>query len=708
MKSPELLPVPARYAFARDREAWEGVRTALEPDADGWLTLAPLPGPADGDDVDLPAPYDLGASGIAAGPCGFVFVADTAHDRIVIVDRHCGGKRSWLAAEAPRGLAASDTALAIAESGKARVRTLAFPALDVHAVLQVTSAGALQMPVGVAFDRAGRQYVLDGTLARIFRVDAYGAPDAAYDAALQSQPLLTDPRFLAIDGDDRLLVSDRAAKAVLVFDADGTLSHQLPAPSSTGWTPGAIACAGPRAYVHDTFTGVIHVFTSQPALPAPPAPPAPYVYWCAVPGWRGPVTALAVDANGNLLIKPGLDDAFVVFVANAGHAVAGTMEWGPLDAGKELEWFRAAVDAQLPSRTRATLEVAQLDPPAPPPVASDWIAAPSLDTLLAPLVPAVPPPSRRWLWLRVTLTTNDPRVTPRLRQLRAETPGEDYLDYLPAVYRRTDVDGQLARLLALIKTEQSAVDERVDDMPRVASTSFARTSALPWLAEWVAFELPVLANTAERRALIAGALARHERRGTGRSIRQFVELHTGIRPAIVEAYTTRALWMLGESSRLGFDTALPPANPDGIVVPDSSVTTDEPPRCEPPPIGSAVVGESGPLPRDRFGEPLFSETAHRFHVFVPAHRTRDAALVGEIRRIVEREKPAHTQYCLCVVPPQVSVGFQSQVGVDMIVGRGAPDFRLDDSRLSRAAIGPAGGEGLIGMNTSVGQTTLLT
>ena len=225
----------------------------------------------------------------------------------------------------------------------------------------------------------------------------------------------------------------------------------------------------------------------------------------------------------------------------------------------------------------------------------------------------------------------------------------------------------------------------------------------------MAFDLPVAAPDTERRSLIARAAALHERRGTPASIAAMVELHTGIRPRIIEAFAQSRIWMLGESSRLGFDTALPGSDPDGLVVADSQVNAGPPRTCCPPVIGHAVVGESGPLPADRFGEPLFLDSAHRFDVLVPAHRVRDRALLDLVRRIVEREKPAHTQYCLCVVESQVSVGFQSQVGIDTIVGAGPAAFRLGGTPLDLSALGGSASAGAsrIGVNASVGETTTL-
>jgi len=693
MEIPEPLPPLARYALARDREQWDGTITALEGDVDGNLTLARVPGPADGTAIDLPGPYTSPASGIAAGPCGVVFVADTAHDRIVIVDRRCK-TRAWMTGfRAPRGLALRvDDVLAVADSGNARVQHLALPALEWSAAIVFASAGPLQSPAGVAFDSNGREYVLDSALKRVLRFTASGAPDAGYDTTLKSQAALSDPLFLAVGSDDHLLVSDTVANAVVVFDAAGVLLHTLPNPDGLAWAPGAIATFGARIFVHDRTSGVIHVFADE--------------HTCIgdVAGWRGPVSALAVDGDGALLIKNGLDDQFFVFSAAVGYVASGTIEIGPLDAGIELEWMRAAAVCDRPLRTDVVLEVAQLDPPSPPPGPGDWIAAASVDTLLAPVVPAPPPPSRRWLWLRATLRTNDARVTPTLRQLRAETPGEDYLDSLPAVYRRSDVDGQLSRLLALLKSGQSSVDEAVDEMPQHAAPAFAAASTLSSLAEWVAFDLPAAAGSAERRALIADAVHLQERRGTPASIRQLIELQTGIRPSIVEAFEYRALWILGESSRLGFDTALPASHPDGFVLPDSVTAERVAPACCRS-IGQAVVGESGPLERDAFGGPLFIDTAHRFEVTVPAYRARDAALVDAVRWVVDREKPAHTQYCLRLYESQFLVGVQAVIGVDTIVGGAEHAMRLEAGRLDGALLGPVGQqEPRVGVNVSVGST----
>ena len=98
-------------------------------------------------------------------------------------------------------------------------------------------------------------------------------------------------------------------------------------------------------------------------------------------------------------------------------------------------------------------------------------------------------------------------------------------------------------------------------------------------------------------------------------------------------------------------------------------------------VGQTVVGESGPLAPSDFGAPLFSETAHLFTVLAPAAALRAPGSRQRLTEIVEAERPAHTDFHLCLVTARMRVGFQARVGVDAIVA-GPPDpLSLGGSRL---------------------------
>ena len=717
------------HALLRDRRDWRGslhgLAIAYDSVGNGDLVLARAPAPADGRPIAIatPLPYLREASGLACGPCDAVFVADTARDRVLFIDGLCGaqvalppGSGGASSApgrfDAPRGLACAADALLVADSGNARVQRLAFPQLEAHLAWD-----AWNTPVGVAVDAHGRALVIDSATVTLQRVLAHGTADAGFNAAVAASGRLARPLFVAVDRDSRVLVADTQHDAVIVFEAHGAFAAELPGPS--GWQPGALACFGARVYVADAATGTIRIFEAG-------AGSAPQAIG-EVPGWRGPVTALAVAADGALLVKPGLDAVFHRFAAEAAFLPEGTLTAGPFDAGEDRGWERAFVDAVLPPGCAVDAEVVLTMTALPAPAPADWLALPSADALLA----LVDPPERRFVWLRLTLRSTDPSATPRVRQAQVATAAEDYLDHLPQTYRYNDggAYGFLSRWLRLMRSEFARIETLIDDMPRVADARFEPLDSLGWLAQWFGLELPQIASDDERRALIARAVGLMARRGTRHSISEFVALHTGIEPVIVEAFADRRIWVLGANSRLDFDTRLPELDPLGMVVPDDALTQGCCPASSPPadaqpcspcpvagavteapapivPIGRAIVGESGPLASYQIGLPLFAQEAYRFCVVVDAYRAADPQTLHEIARIVDREKPAHTDYRIELIAPEMRVGFQALLGIDTIVGGDPPPLRLDGARLSMTANLPPSDGARLGETVLDGALTL--
>lgn len=681
-----------RHFLLRDRRAWHGTLSGLAIDRDGALILAPVPAPIDGKPISLATslPTARDVSGIAAGPNGAVFVSDSAKHRVLFVDGACSAQ-AWLSSgiagsapgqfNSPRGLALSAEALLIADQGNARVQHLALPALEAHLAWSLWS-----QPVGVAVDGKGRVIVVDAASNRVERCDEHGALDGAFNSALIGATVLAQPRWIAVGSDDQLIVSDIGANQVFIFDVDGALLGQLAGPA--GWLPGALTADGERIYVADAASARILAFGADGTLIG------------ELPDWSGPVTALALRTSGELLIKPALDATFFELKAQGAHVAQGRLEAGPLDAGVDADWERAWCEASAPSGTQCSVEFAHQASDAPAPAI--WHTADTHDALLS-LGAATSAGARRYLWLRITLSTSNSAHTPQLMQARAATASENYLDYLPLTYRRNDVmadgsEGFLSRYLKLWRGEFSIVEEALDMMPRTSDPRHTDGSDLAWLADWFALELPQIRTDDEQRALIARAVQLFARRGTPGSIAEFVELHTGIRPIIIEAFEGRNVWVLGVSSRLDFDTQLPPLDPLGWVVPDPAAAEDccevtAPAAetgcggCADAPadaaktltattIGRIVVGEGGPLARHQIGMPLFVEEAYRFCVLVDAYRICSASMLDEIHRIVEREKPAHTDYRLQLIAPDFSVGMQARLGIDAIVGGELPAWRL--------------------------------
>lgn len=793
-----------RYAVLRDGQRWEEVRlSGLEAEPDGVLRLARVPGTRPGEELDLPGPYASDPSGVAVGSCGDLFVADTVRHRVIwrdgicgtrmVLPSHRGASNALGHFDEPRALLLGAAGLYVADSGNARIQIFRLPTLEPRAVW----TGGLDSPTGLAADGAGRVYVLDRGLKTVLRFSAWGQRDDTFNAAVATQLVGASPKFVAVDFDGTLYLSDDAAGTLLRFDKHGGKLPDLPllgAPA--GFAPGALAAHAQRLYVADAASGGIWIFDIAAGH-----------FIGAVAGYRGPVTAMTFDSHGNLYVKPGLDETVHLLAANLGCVHLGELVSGPLDAGDASGWVRAFAEAEQPARTSVALRTFVAENPASAPAASDWSDPLSPDVLLPRFLVSSfnEPQPRRYLWLRVRLSSEEGRATPRLLQVQAETPGEEFIDSLPAIYRQKDHReiraqkepqdiGFLRRWLTLFHGELTGLETKLEEMPRRFNAATAPADGLAWLASWFAFEPPRGLSISALRELLPRVPALHRRRGTRFGVREFVELYTGVRPLLVESFRERRIWLLGESSLLGWDTALAPLAPHGMVVPDrtsprgccwlltagdlgnltklvkkpedspdpmtkflwarfteetqkvlrKSSTPEEQKRvllrelnsliegesifeakrfaavqlsaetaalnaqnprgddlirlnrrlledafpleiarsrCPPDwhsresagslVVGAAVVGESGPLAAEDFGEPLFGETAHHFSVWIPGGEMRDAARRRALARILDAEKPAHTDYDLCIVEPRMRVGLQSSIGVDSYVA-GAP------------------------------------
>lgn len=717
---------PTQHLLLRDRQRWLGQRRGLAVDADGVLSLARLPGPADGRalTVATPMPQPREVSGIALGPCDAVWVADTAHNRVWFEDGLCGDRVALPVSAcagaalppglpghfaSPRGLAFNGEALWVADSGHGRVQGLAVPDLAPYLAWPVGT-----QPTSLACDAQGRVVTVDGTTGAVRRFGPHGEPDPTFDALLAAalavlgpapNGLPAMPHQVAVvkeadapgeahapgAGQGALWISDRHFNTVWVWPPTGGPLQAVPGPA--GWLPGALAVQGSRAYVADASDGSIHVFEGGQWL-------------CRLPLWSGPVSAMAVSPAGDLFIKPGLDERYIRFAADLSVVPLGELWAGPFDAGEARAWERAwvelAADAPAPAgstspmpaqppATRVELQVALQAAALPAPTAAAYQTVPTGDALLAPWATGS---GARFVWLRLCLVSESSWATPRVAQVRAATPSENWLDHLPQTFGLSDqptaaspnpVEGLLSRWLKLVRGEFTHIDGLIDDMPRWNDPAFTPHSVLPWLASWLALELPRVAADAERRALIAQAWQLHARGGTPASMAAWVERHTGIRPAIVEAFAQRRAFVLNAGCRLDFDTQLPALDPLGMVVPDDEMATAGDTPCAvgnaTEPMGRAVVGESGPLTLEQLGQPLYAEAAWRFCVVVDAHRAASPGVLDELRRIVDREKPAHTDWRLELVQPDMRVGFQARLGIDTIVGGHPPPRWLAGGQL---------------------------
>jgi hypothetical protein len=96
-----------------------------------------------------------------------------------------------------------------------------------------------------------------------------------------------------------------------------------------------------------------------------------------------------------------------------------------------------------------------------------------------------------------------------------------------------------------------------------------------------------------------------------------------------------------------------------------------------------VVGVSATLDQSHltaaapsFGGALFEDVAHRFCVHIYCAELTTPGVLDAARAVLDREKPAHTEYHLCVIEPRMRVGAQARIGVDAVVSQGPPAMQL--------------------------------
>lgn len=731
-------------------------RDGLEIDTTGALVLGRLPSLTDASSgLVAPVPGLTGPAGIGIDPCGGdIYVADPGNHRIVRIDP-CDGAMTPLgcthgpgadlgALNEPRGVIVGPRrALYVADSGNARIQVYDIATGQRIGVWGQQSLfddpapsdepGRFNAPWDLAVDAAGMIYVADpGLLAadgtwskgRVQRFNADGDIDATFGAVVASSPSAPgSPVSIAIvrypDGsrldnigdNERLLVLDQQPARLLVFRPDG----QLDAEATLFWSrvagtaaaPVALAAGGGQLFVSDA-SGRLLVFDRQGQLTGTQRGDAA-------------LAGLAVDCQGRLVARPGAGGAVQRGLGLPSRTVCGTALLGPFidpidREGGATIWQRLNLALDVPDGTYVrlfTLTSRRFDgvagnlPPAPMNCAGmiaagivpedthydaaldRWRAVSRDATDFLALNVSAP-----FLWVWVALE-GDGTATPTVRQLTVTFDEPGWMELLPALYRREPVTRVLlGRMLQMYESafveDEALLDGRARQLdPRAAGDVPRGDDWLDWLGGWVDAGLVEQWPDDTRRERVAAAFRAHARRGTPASLRELVELYTGVRPTIDELVLQASPWVLGESA-LAMTTALTVSSADGAVLGTTAI------------LDRSHIGQA-----DEYGEALYDETAHRFVVHVYAADAPSADAIASLRAVLDREKPAHTVYDLCVIGARMRVGVQARVGVDTIVAGPLPASPIGDGltlgvNAVLAEVAPGAGRAALGAGARVG------
>jgi phage tail-like protein len=697
------------FVYLNRDNAWLELRWRDLDLAGGRLRLSGLPalaGPPPEELAGLEAP--TGPAGVAVAPDGTVLYTNLVDATVLRIGRCDGSQRpvACLGGEGeeptrlrdPGGLLVhSGKRLLVADTGNHRVQVFDLATLQLLAVwgdeppAPSQEPGRFDRPSALAADASGRVYVVDRGNRRVQRFSAAGQLDAAFWATLDGEAELDDPVDVAVlDRPDGPLVCilDRGRTALLLADAAG---HRVDdRPLEVAGDPFGLAVTGAAVYVGDNEPSggrrVVRLRFDGSLVGA-------------ARGYAGPVAALALDGRGGLLVHPGSSGPPVRLALGGAFVRQGIAWGGPFGGFTKLTkaWHRLAATVELPAGAHSQFFVhTGDDPDAPPPVnpagpdhfpASAWTPGP-LD--LAQHLLEVPDATLAWVGIRFG---TEGTTSPAVEQVRLEFDNGTYLDHLPAIYREdTASDAFLPRYLALVESVFGEVEDETRGLGRLLDPAAAPAPFLAQLARWLALPVSGDWDEAELRAAVAAAYAEAAASGTARGLRAALRRYVGVDALVEEPVVQTAWWALAgedgpeaerETSLLGVTTVLAGAEPQGAV------------------LGStATVDRSHLIEGADYGAPLFEEVAYRFTVRLYQGGSYSEQRRRAVEALLEREQPAHTEHLVCRVEPRLTVGMQSRVGVDAIVGGEPLPTGLDgDAVLGERLVLGGRPAGRVGMTT---------
>jgi phage tail-like protein len=641
---------------------WRAARldSVEQAPAGGALTLVAAPG--SGRSMDEPS-GSFGGLGppanVAIAPTGELYLLDgrgpalrrfdPCRCRFELVPGVGGVGAGPRQLRSPGGIAVHGHSLFVCDTGNRRVNVFTLPSLALRdAWAPPASAGLANpwTPTAIAVDRRGRAFVTDPANGCLHRF----APSGSWQRCL---PGLGAPTAVAIDLAGRLYVRVGPGP-VRVLDPDGGQVEQLSRPDAAADRFCALPFEVDRA-------GRLHLGRL-----------------CVEPR---PAAAAVFDGTGE---PTGADPDPPAFAA------AGRYLSEPLDSEiSACQWHRIILDGRLPIGTRATVATHTSEVREPPEhldalPAEAWRTTPTAAGLEGGswdcLVRSDP---GRFLWLRLELA-GDGAAAPTIDRVRVEFPRLSLRRYLPAVFAADQVSTEFTdRFLSLFDTILRSVERLVDTQaglfdPDAAPAGPDQPDFLSFLATWVGATADPHLPEARRRRLLKHAARLYHLRGTREGLRRQLLLYLGLdseAPAgqaptlILEHYQLRR-WLFLGAGRLGDQAEL-----WGRRIVNRSQLGE----------GAQAGGSQLITTTDPHRDP-FHVQAHRFSVFVPAAAARSDRRRRGLERLIDSERPAHTQADVVYVEPRLQVGVQSSIGLDAVIGRYPEGVTVASSRLGTGSI----------------------
>jgi phage tail-like protein len=235
-----------------------------------------------------------------------------------------------------------------------------------------------------------------------------------------------------------------------------------------------------------------------------------------------------------------------------------------------------------------------------------------------------------------------------LHRIRLDFPRATSADLLPAAFRQDPAADEFTeRFLSLFDATMADIDRVVERYPALLDPAGVPDGALPWLAGLLGLSFESGWDADTRRKLIAAAPGLYRRRGTPAALAEAIEIVFGVEPVIDE--------LAGDRHWAQVRATATPVGARGLGSVRLFGRSSSRFRLDASKLGATPLRAFG----DPDADPL-TEHAHRFRVLLPAGSADEEAL----RRLVDRQAPAHTRGSVRTGGVGFVVGTRSTVGVD--------------------------------------------
>jgi phage tail-like protein len=605
---------------------------------------------------------DVVPGGVAAGD-NRLYVIDTVNDRIIIheltapcVPDHVFGSSGNQPYQFrnPADIAVYDELLYVADTGNNRIQVF-YPELTLKTIWYGAGSGngsgsgsgiGFDSPCDLAFDTEGNAYVADRGNKRIVRIGKDGSESVFCSSG---DGKLSDPAAITVDDNGLVYIADASTKSILVYSETGFYAelHLDNFGTLKPFEPACLMYHDGGLFVGDARNRRLHRIDLSGS------------YEFAVRDVTQAPYRLTAHNNGNLYIS--FIDCERLFVLSKTAFRKTGYYCGIFDAKQNnCQWHRILFDADIPARSSLVISTFTSDDPILPDSLSLDSPGSSVDewdsmTFTGGFAAGdmlIQNPAGRYLALKIGFE-GDSTVSPVMHNLRVYYPRDTYLKYIPAIYQQdTESRDFLSRFLPILESVMLNIEDKIANSSRYYNPLAAPDEFVPWLASWLDFALDDKWPDEKKRRLILRASALYKERGTQEGLLDYIEIYSGYRPAIIELFKLRNdsnMEMLSHHV-ISFTRHSIPLR--GYVLNESAV------------IGSSTVADEWELHR-----PGFADYAHRFIIFLYPVHLRDGITQRTVQTILDREKPAHTQYFCCAIKPMMRVGEQSMVGLDTIIAK---------------------------------------